>query len=271
MQTMQTIQTTSRFRPIHRGDKPAPSPDPATGGTLAPATCHPQPSTLPLTARSRQQADNPQPPAKGLKKISFAKPAKKEETKTNYPVFADPEHPEQAARVVEIAGRIKTRGDQIEALEGAQATDKAELRMFVAPFYFEVNRGKPEPPSSISIPSDAGEVLVTFQNRYTKLTDESALGPLLGADLDKWFRQAFKLTVNGELLPPDKAQDIVNEIQAVLARHNCMDALDVKEEIKPVKDFHVARHSAFMPSQNLCIDEVCPMIVMIKTKGRGSK
>jgi hypothetical protein len=248
----------SRFRPIHRGDKP-------------PSTLNPQPSTE-VTCHTASVALNPQPStgSKGLKKISFAKPAKKEETKTDYPVFTDP-NPQRVVQVAEIAARIKTRSGEIEALEGAQDTDKAELRMFVAPFYFTVNRGKPEPPSSISIPSTAGEVLVTFQNRYTKITDESALDPILGDQLDKWFRQAFSLSIKGELLPDGQAQDIVNEIQAVLAAHNAMDALDVKEEIKPVKEFHVARHTAFTPQVNMAIEQACPIVAMIKTKGRGSK
>ncbi len=67
--------------------------------------------------------------------------------------------------------------------------------MFVLPFYFETNRGNPKAPSSVSIPSKQGEVLVTFQNRYKKLTDESGLLPIFGEQLDQYFRQAFTITL----------------------------------------------------------------------------
>jgi hypothetical protein len=210
-------------------------------------------------------------PSGGLKKIAFAKPAKKEETKTAYPVFSNPQNPHIAEQVLAIAKRVKERDAELKSLEGAQKTDKAELGMFVLPFYFEVNRGRSEPPSSISIPSAAGEVLVTFQNRYTKIEDERPLIPLLGADVEKYFKQAFTLKIKGETLPQDRAQDIVNEIQEVLARHNAMDALDVSEEIKPIATFHDQRHTLFTPEQNVALNEVAPIVMMVKTQGRGSK
>jgi hypothetical protein len=86
-----------------------------------------------------------------------------------------------------------------------------------------------------------------------------------------YFRVAFNLTIKGELLPVDKAQDIVDEIQRVLTKHGALDALEVKEEIKPTRDYHVARHTAFTPEQNLALEEACPIVAMIKTKGRGVK
>ena len=210
---------------------------------------------------------NPAPAKSGIRKVSFGKAAvKKEETRTAYPVFNDPSTGNQVA---EIAARIKKRADEIESLEGAQKTDKAELKMFVAPFYFQTNQRKLDPPSSISIPSDAGEVLVTFQNRYTKLTDSARLETLLGDQAERYLRQTFTLAITGEELPAGREQSIVDEVQAVLEKHGASSALEVKEEIKPTKDFHVAWLTAFTPEQNLAIEQACPIVAMIKTKGRG--
>ena len=209
-------------------------------------------------------------PAKkgGLKRLAFAKPAKKESSKTSYPVFDDP----NAEQVTAIAARIRERQDQIEALTGAQETDKAELKMFVAPFYFTVNRGKAEPPSSISVPSEKGEVLVTFQNRYKKITDEAPIAQVIGQEnLETYFRACFSLTIKGEELPADKAQDIVDAIQAVLQEHHALGALDIKEEVKPTSDFHIRRHSLFTPDVNVQLEQVCPIVAMVKTKGREEK
>lgn len=213
--------------------------------------------------------EKPTAPAKpGIKRVSFGKVKPKEtETKTKYPVFNDPATGNQVA---EIAARVKKRADDIEALEGAQKTDKAELKMFVGPFYFTENANKAKPPSSISIPTDAGEVLVTFQNRYSKLEDEGPLTAIIGEEnAAKFIRQSFDLKIKGDQLPVGKEQDVVDEIIAVLEKHNAGSALEVKEELKPTPDFHVARLTAFTPEQNQQIDQVWPITAMVKTKGRG--
>jgi hypothetical protein len=44
--------------------------------------------------------------------------------------------------------------------------------------------------------------------------------------------------------------------------------LKVKEGIKPVPDFHTVRHTALTPEQNLALNQLCPIIAMIKTKAR---
>jgi len=221
-------------------------------------------TTLPVSPAPRLPVSASSPG--GLKKVSFAKAPKKEDTKSDYPVFND-----STGQVALIAERIKRRDSEIEALTGAQQTDKAELKMFVAPFYFTTNRGKAAPPSSISVQSAAGEVLVTFQNRYSNLESEDALIPILGEQVGQFFRQAFDLKVKGELLPADRAQDFVNDLQELLTKYNALDALEIKEEIKPTKDFHIARHTLFTPEVNMALEQVCPITAMIKTKGRGSK
>lgn len=182
----------------------------------------------------------------------------------SYPLFPDPD-----GKAAEIAIRIKERTEQFEALEGAIKTDKAELKFMVSPHYFTVNHGRHEVPSSVAVHSDKGEVLVTFQNRYGLLEDESALLPVLGEHTEKFFRQSFELKIKGDSLPADRTQDLMNELQELFARYNCSDALEVKEGVKPTDDFHSARHVALTPEVNLALEQVCPIIAMVKTKGRG--
>jgi hypothetical protein len=203
------------------------------------------------------------PTPTGLKKLSFGGiTKKKEDTKTAYPVF--PEDP----AVAELAARIIERQAQFDALEGALKTDKAEIKVLVSPFYFTHNHGKLEVPSSVSVRSPAGEVLVTFQNRYAKLADEKALLPILGERTGAFFRQAFKLTIDGDKLPLDKAQELLGELQELFARYQASDALEVTEGVKPCPDFHARRHIALNPEENLALDQACPIVAQIKTKGR---
>ena len=95
--------------------------------------------------------------------------------------------------------------------------------------------------------------------------------PLIGEELaGKLFRQEFELKIKGDKLPADadSSQELLNKLQTLFAEYNCTDALEVKEGIKPVDDFHTARHSLLTVEQNQAVEGVCPIITMVKTKGR---
>ena len=254
----------------------------ATGGTVvleAPPAA-PAASATPANTAPVVTAKVAAPPG-ALRKVSFgAIAAKKDDTKTAYPVFpADPV-------VAEIAARILYRTELFEALKGALETDKAELKFKVAPFYFRANHKRHEVPSSVSVTAapefkdmdlegnevvrktPGTEALVTFQNRYSMLADESGLLPVLGERTGKFFRQSFELKIKGDKLPADKTQELMNRLQELFAEFNATDALEVKEGIKPMEQFHAARHLELTPEQNLALEQVCPIVAMVKTKGR---
>ena len=217
---------------------------------------------------------NPQPTKAGaartgVKKITFgAGITKKKEDKTAYPLM--PETRDSAV----LAARILKRTEEFEALKGALETDKAELKMLATPHYFTVNHGRHEVPSSIAVTAKdddgkiVGEMLVTFQNRYSLLPDESAVAPILGERMGEFFRQSFELKIQGDKLPEDKTQDLMDELQALFAKYNATDAIEVKEGVKPTKEFHAARHLELSVEENLALDQACPIIAMVKTKGR---
>ena len=211
----------------------------------------------------------PSPPSRdtetggGLKKIAFGIAKKKDDTKTAYPVVPDPN-----GQLAVIAARIMERTDEFNALEAALDTDKKELRCLVTPFYFTNSHGKADVASSVAVPSANGEVLVMFQNRYTKLPDERAVLPVLGEQVGIYFKQSFELKIDGDKLPLDGAAELLAKLQALFAEHNAADALSVKECVKPVADFHARRHLSLTVEQNLALDQACPIIAQIKTKGR---
>src|SRR5580698_3734239 len=233
----------------------------ASGGSTA--VVEPPAAPAAITTPAHKAPDgHPQGAPGALKRVSFGKiVTKKDETKTAYPVF---DHPQAA----EIAARIIERTDQFEALKGALETDKAELKMLTAPHYFAVNHGRHEVPSSVSVPSPKGEVLVTFANRYSQLPDETGLLPVLGEHTGEWFRQSFELKIKGDKLPEDKTQELLDRLQNLFAEFGATDALEVKEGVKPVETFHAQRHLLLSPEQNVALEQVVPIIAMIKTKGR---
>ena len=206
----------------------------------------------------------PVSPPESLRKLSFgAMTKKKEEARTSYPVLPDPN-----GQLAVMATRIIERSAQIEALSGALALDKSELKTLATPFYFAQANGKVEVASSITVLSPTGEVLISFPNRYGRLESESVLLPILGEQTAQFFRQAFTLEIDGDKLPADNAQELLNQLQQLFARYHAAEALKVKEGIKPVPDFHTVRHTALTPAQNLALNQLCPIIAMIKTKAR---
>jgi hypothetical protein len=212
------------------------------------------------------KSEKPRPQEKanpaGFRKVSFGSITKqKPDTRTTYPLLPDPQ-----GRYAAIAARILERSVQVEALAGALEVDKAELKTLATPFYFTNASGKLDVPSSIGVTCSTGEVLITFQNRYGKLESEAPLLPILGDQTSRFFRQAFTLEINGDKLPAEQTQALLDELQALFAKFHASEALKVKEGIKRVPDFHTLRHTALSPEQNLAVDQVCPITAMVKAK-----
>ena len=219
---------------------------------------------MPAIKDKSSRSIQPVPQPESLRKLSFGTMTKKkEEARASYPVLPDPN-----GQLAVMATRIIERTAQIEALDGALALDKAELKTLATPFYFAQASGKVEVASSINVLSPAGEVLISFPNRYGRLESEAVLLPLLGEQTAQFFRQAFTLEIDGDKLPADNAQELLDQLQQLFARYHAAEALKVKEGIKPVPDFHTVRHTALTPQQNLALNQLCPIIAMIKTKAR---
>lgn len=196
-----------------------------------------------------------------LKKVSFANIAKREDKpKSNHPPL--PDSPE----VRELVDRIVADSENLTQVEARLAVYKAELKIRCTPFYFESNSGRVDVPTSIVAHGDDGEVMVVYQNRYGKLLDESSVQSVLGRNTAKHFRQSFKVEVNGDKLPADKSQELLDRMSELFIEYGCVDALSVKETIKPNDQFHAVRHTALSVEENIMVDMACPIIVQIKPK-----
>jgi hypothetical protein len=205
------------------------------------------------------------PPA--IKKVSLfgIKTGPAAKTKTEYPVL-----PDTSGDVALLVGDIIAETEQLDALTGSLDAKKGELRRIAADHYFALLSGKSDIPSSIScLDSEGREVLVAFQNRYKILPDESGLAETIGEErVAKFFRQKFELKVDGDKLPAEKAQDIIEGMQELFRIHGCDSALTAKANIAPTADFHIGRHTAFTVEENMSLDRIVPIIAMCKTKGR---
>jgi hypothetical protein len=92
---------------------------------------------------------------------------------------------------------------------------------------------------------------------------------VLGEDRTaQFFRQSFELKIDGDKIPADSAEALIDAIQTLFAQYNASDALTAKAVIKPTPDFHTARHTALSVDENLAVEMICPIVAMVKTKGR---
>ena len=212
-------------------------------------------------------ASTPAPKA-GIKKLNLGGIAtKKESGKTEYPILPD----DATGNVASLVGAIRSKAAQLEALEGSLEIDKGELTSLAKQFFFVHCHGKSVIPSSVACMDGTNEILISFQNRYKAVTDEAAITALIGDDASTMFRQKFLLKIDGDLIPESKAEAILEELQAIFAKHECSGALTATASIAPIKEFHTRRHTAYTPEVNLALDRVSPFIAAVKTKGRVSK
>jgi len=124
-----------------------------------------------------------------------------------------------------IASRIIERSSQVETLAGPLTLDKAELKTLATPFYFAHSSGKVDVSSSVAVLCPSGEVLATYQNRYGKLDTEKPSRPILGEETGRFFCQVFTLEIEGDKLPADQTQPLLDELQALFAKYQASDAL----------------------------------------------
>lgn len=206
------------------------------------------------------------PVADVFKGVSFGaiKSAKKEGSgRKSYPLFPDADGSAAA-----LAACIVEMYEQVEKFESA----KAMLAEAVTPFYFSNASGKADVPSSVEVASEKGTVLVTFQNRYRNATDPGLIVSLVGPEkVGRYFKQGFALKVDGDKVPEQHAQALIDELQQVFVKYGAVEALSVSQSIKPLPTFHAARHLELTPQQNEKIDGACTVVKVVKpAAGRKS-
>ena len=203
----------------------------------------------------------------GIKKINLGGiAAKTDKTKTSYPAL-----PDSCGDVAKLTSDIIAESREFDALEGSLKLKKAELRSLAQEFFFNHLHGRHDIPSSVEATGTTPDekVLVTFQNRYSALQDESPIIELIGEERTaKFFRQSFELKIDGDKIPADSANALISALQELFVEYGAAEALTAKEVIKPTADFHTARHTALSVEENLGIELACPIVAMIKTKGR---
>ena len=156
-----------------------------------------------------------------------------------------------------------------EAKERGDAAKKM-LSELAAPQFFKQWHGKPEQESSMKAHSEVGNALVTFRKQLKKIESMAALDPLkpvFRGQESEFFRERFVIEIDGDKIPLQAQQALVDKLQTLFAEHGALDALSVRTEVKPLEGFHSQRHTLFTPEQNIQINALVPIIASVKTKG----
>ena len=174
---------------------------------------------------------------------------------SDYPIFES--DADTKATVDWIIGHNEVP-DQLKAA-------KANLAELVTPMFFERASGRVEVPSSVIVPGTTGSVMVMFANRYSAC-DPEVLEQVIPGRVDQFFRDSFKLEIDGDKIPQDRAQDIIGELQAIFEKYGCTEALSAKQMQVPKPDFHARRHLDLTPELNLAMQKVCRIQTAVKVK-----
>jgi hypothetical protein len=215
-------------------------------------------------------------PAKPAGRLNLAGLAKAKPAKgKDYPILPETDESKQLVAV------IRTQADELDSLKGSLDIHKSEITSIALPFYFAALHGRGEIPSSVIARNGTEEVLIEFQKRFKQPDSkggEAAFNATLeqfqaamGDHFDRFGRFGYKFTIDGDKIPAESAPAVLEGIQKVLAAHGCdpTEVLTAKETINTTSDFHTLRHSVFTPEQNEAIHRALPLVVQVKTKGRG--
>jgi hypothetical protein len=167
---------------------------------------------------------------------------------------AKPVVPDDEGELAKLADYIADTGPLVRPFAAA----KKHLADEVLPYWFVINSHKVDPASTLVVRGTEGrQAEVSVVNRYSRV--ETA--PEIAAHL---FHQSFKFEIDGDLIPAERAQAVINALQSTLAEHGCLEALSVTSGFVANPEFHARRHIEFSPEQNMQLNHVVPAQVRVK-------
>lgn len=151
-----------------------------------------------------------------------------------------------------LAGKGKEEEGKAEKDRAGMILKPALLRVWLAG-----NAGRPSPESSVRLLVPMGTPPVP-----TKMTASFAAQwfPTAGVDLAAigvpadMVRKKLNLTIDGDLIPVEKIETVVDGIVKILAAAGCSDALGYKLTDYPRPEFAEVRHTRLTPETNEAIE-----------------
>lgn len=151
-----------------------------------------------------------------------------------------------------LAGKGKEEEGKSEKDQAAMILKPALLRVWLAG-----NAGRPAPESSVRLlvpmgtPPVPTKMTASFAAQWFPTADVNLAAIGVPADL---VRKKLNLTIDGDLIPAEKVEDVVRGIVGVLSAAGCGDSLGFKLIDYPKPEFAAARHTRLTPDQNEALE-----------------
>ena len=169
---------------------------------------------------------------------------------------AKPPVPDETGQLAQLADYISRTAPLVKPFAGA----KKQLGDAVLPYWFEYNEGmKPEHVVTTLLVNGTEEnsVDVSVVNRYSRKEH-------VPASVMSMFRHGYKFEIDGDKVPAGVAQSVIDELQKVLARHGCLEAMSVTSGYVACPEFHANRHCELTPELNMNLNAEIPAQVRVK-------
>lgn len=184
---------------------------------------------------------------------------------TSYPIAPDPD-----GTLAQYAAKYKLAKEKFEAADAEMEQVRPRIIAGTFPFWCQYNSGKAEH-THVSVQSPEGEIITVYQDRYLAASSAAEVQAIAGPDvLQTYFKPSFVIKIKSDALPESSVtQTLLNELIALFTKHGQAGALEFKQSVIPRKGWADIRHRVLSPEQNVQLNAVCPIVVQLKTKGRG--
>jgi hypothetical protein len=124
---------------------------------------------------------------------------------------------------------------------------------------------------------NGASVSLSLQNRYYPIDTEDAEGNenirvtalkrIMADRFDKVMDVGFTIAIDSARIPPDKAQEFIDNLIGLAGVYECEEAISAREFVKAKSSFHIDRCEQFSEDENHEINKQMPVTVMLRSKG----
>jgi len=186
---------------------------------------------------------------------SVKTPAKAKAEKPSLPVKA------------EIIDALASQLDEVEALEGAISSTKAELVEELFPQWLDLNASSHVHNGTVVLKGAERDIQMTFKSAFTKIPADKSddIVDAIGAKaFGEFFRQKVDAKINFDAVPESKQQKLFDGIAALLKELDVTECLTLSNVVVPVDGFNEVRASKLTKQQNESLEKVQKTIVSFR-------
>lgn len=169
---------------------------------------------------------------------------------------------EETLELTQLVDNIAKAVAVTKAAQAAEKELKITLVNKVKPFWFKTNFGHDEPNNTFDVTGRNAVIQVDVINKYScKPEIARKLETLLSNNTQDIFENRSVITIDVSHLTRLDMEYVMNQLQDLNRIEE--EHIEVKETSVVCADFHLRRHSVFIPAVNREIDRLMPVQVQV--------